>query len=268
MTVVAESLDAGLVRLAASPRLLVAVDFDGTIAPIVERPWLVVPDAGAIDAMAALAALADTTVAVVSARALADLTRHLGPVPGVLLYGSYGAETHDGAVGLSEAEARRVAQLAVAFERLAIEHERAWVEPKSLGMAFHARGVPEADELLARAAYAASEVLDVHVVRGDMVVEAVVRPVSKAGAVDALARRVTADAIVYAGDDRADEEVFAALGAGDLGVHVGRGPTSASRTLPDPAAVGGLLARLAQLRAARTAPPPDRRAREDLHHAR
>ena len=202
-----------------------------------------------------------------SARSLTDLTRQLGPVPRVLVYGSYGAEHDAGSIGLSDAEARRAAQLEVAFERLAVEHERAWVEHKSLGVAFHARGVPDSEALLARAADAATEVLDVHVVRGDQVVEAVVRAVSKAGAVDALARRVTADAIVYAGDDHADEEVFASLGAGDLGLHVGRRPTAATYTLPDPAAVGGVLARLAHLRASLVPPIVDPR-REDLHHAR
>ncbi len=44
-----------------------------------------------------------------------------------------------------------------------------------------------------------------------------------------------AAAVSFVGDDITDEDVFAALGAGDLGVRVGAGTTSARRRLRDPA---------------------------------
>ena len=267
MSAARPSLDAALAAAAVAPRLLVATDFDGTLTPFAPRPWMVTPDAGALAALGALAAVAATQVAVVSARTLADLTEQMGAVAGVQLLGSYGAETAAGPVGLDEAEARRWARLAVTFERLAVVHEAAWVERKALGVALHARGVGDSSALLARAVEAAAAMRDVHVVRGNEVVEAMVRPTSKAWAVDALAVRWLADVTVYLGDDHADEEVFARLGPADVGLHVGPGPTAAGWTVADPAEAGRALTRLAALR--RTA--ADRsyvNPREDLDHAR
>ena len=45
---------------------------------------------------------------------------------------------------------------------------------------------------------------------------------------------VGAAAVSFVGDDITDEDVFAALGAGDLGVRVGPGQTSARRRIGDP----------------------------------
>jgi len=47
-----------------------------------------------------------------------------------------------------------------------------------------------------------------------------------------------ADAVVFFGDDTTDEDVFATLGEGDVGVKVGDGPTLAGYRVSDPAEVG------------------------------
>lgn len=241
------ALDA-LARLATVPRLLVASDFDGTLAPLAPKPWLAAADGGAVGALVGLAALPATEVALVSARTLDDLGRQAGALPGVRLVGSYGAESADGPVGLTDGELRRWTQLVVAFERLAMTDDAAWVERKTVGVALHTRGMGDSGALLTRAAEAAAGVPEVQVVRGSEVLEAVVRPVSKAWVVDDLARRLTADAVLYLGDDHADEDVFAGLSSVDLGVHVGHRQTQAAMTVPDPAAAGALLARLEALR--------------------
>lgn len=259
-----------VVRLATVPRLLVASDFDGTLALLAAKPWLVGIDPGARDALVALAALPATDVALVSARTLEDLGRHVGPVPGVRLLGSYGAESAEGPIGLTDGELRRWTQLVVAFERLAMTDEAAWVERKTVGVALHTRGMTDSAALLARAYDEAASVPEVQVVRGAEVVEAVVRPVSKAWVVDDLARRGGADAVLYLGDDHADEAVFEQLSTLDAGVHVGAGPTAAGLTVADPAEAGRLLARLAALRAVwlgALGAPDERTTREELHHA-
>ncbi|MGH4026896.1 MAG: trehalose-phosphatase, partial [Pseudonocardiaceae bacterium] len=92
----AEALSAqlrrALVQLARSPRLLVACDYDGTLAPIVEDPSKAVPLPESVAAVRALAALPQTTVAVVSGRALRDLAA-LSRLPSeVHLVGSHGSE--------------------------------------------------------------------------------------------------------------------------------------------------------------------------------
>lgn len=66
-------LRAAIGRIARVPQLLVACDYDGTLAPIVEDPSKAVPLPESVAAVRALAALPQTTVAVVSGRALRDL---------------------------------------------------------------------------------------------------------------------------------------------------------------------------------------------------
>lgn len=257
-------------RLATVPHLLVASDFDGTLAPLVAKPWLATVEPDAHAALVALAALPATDVAIVSARTLEDLGRQFGPAPGVRLLGSYGAESPDGPVGLSDGELRRWTQLVVAFERLAMTDESAWVERKTVGVALHTRGMADSGPLLQRAFEEAGHVAEVQVVRGSEVVEAVVRPVSKAWVVDDLARRARADAVLYLGDDHADEAVFAQLSSLDVGVHVGGGDTLAGITVADPAEAARLLGRLEALRRvwlAALAPTDRRPTREELHHA-
>lgn len=83
-----ERLDAA----ARAARLLVASDFDGTIAPIVADPEAAQADRGAIAALRTLVALPATRVAIVSGRALADLAARTAELDGAIRVGSHGAE--------------------------------------------------------------------------------------------------------------------------------------------------------------------------------
>ena len=89
---VSDPLEAAITRLARTERLLVALDFDGTLAPLVDRP----EDARATDrsraAIERLAAADDTRVAIVSGRALESLGEVASPPDGTLLSGSHGVE--------------------------------------------------------------------------------------------------------------------------------------------------------------------------------
>ncbi|GAB3943855.1 hypothetical protein GCM10027614_33120 [Micromonospora vulcania] len=79
-------------RIARVPQLLIACDYDGTLAPIVEDPSTAVPLPESVAAVRALAALPQSTVAVVSGRALRDLAA-LSRLPSeVHLVGSHGSE--------------------------------------------------------------------------------------------------------------------------------------------------------------------------------
>ena len=66
-------LDRQLERIARSPVLLVASDYDGTIAPIVSEPGHARPQRESIVALRQLATLPQTHVAIISGRALVDL---------------------------------------------------------------------------------------------------------------------------------------------------------------------------------------------------
>ena len=62
-----------LAEIPSAQPLLVCLDFDGTLAPIVTRPSDARPLPGTPELLRSLAALPDTEVSVVSGRSLADL---------------------------------------------------------------------------------------------------------------------------------------------------------------------------------------------------
>ncbi|MDR2379851.1 MAG: hypothetical protein LBE08_01520 [Bifidobacteriaceae bacterium] len=83
---------AGLNQLAAAKKLLVALDFDGTLAPLTADPQAArVLPASAV-ALRRLAALPGVVLALVSGRPAADLARLARPPVGTYLVGSHGAE--------------------------------------------------------------------------------------------------------------------------------------------------------------------------------
>ena len=83
-------------RLATSPILLVASDYDGTLAPIVNDPKKAFPLREVMVALKSLAAMPHTHVAVISGRALRDLAMLTGSPVSVHLVGSHGSEFEAG----------------------------------------------------------------------------------------------------------------------------------------------------------------------------
>ena len=78
--------------LAREPHLLVACDYDGTLAPIVDVPGDARPQRESVAALRALAALAETSVAVISGRSLHDLAALSRLPEEIHLVGSHGTE--------------------------------------------------------------------------------------------------------------------------------------------------------------------------------
>ena len=76
---------AALVAVAGVATLLVACDVDGTISPIVDHPADAVVDPDALSTLAALARMPGTPVALVSGRALLELTAMTDLGPEVIL---------------------------------------------------------------------------------------------------------------------------------------------------------------------------------------
>ena len=86
------SLDDRLAPLCRVPQLLIACDYDGTLAPITSDPMRAVPRRESAVALRALADLDQTEVAVISGRALRDLAA-LSRLPNeIRLIGSHGSE--------------------------------------------------------------------------------------------------------------------------------------------------------------------------------
>ncbi|HEY8319303.1 MAG TPA: trehalose-phosphatase [Amnibacterium sp.] len=250
------SLRDALEELATTERLLVALDFDGTLAPEVDEPDAAraLPEAHA--AVERLAALPATRVALVSGRSVADLERVSRFGDEVLLVGSHGIELRlddpDDVLALDEQEQESMARLEQVLEQVADSLDQVWLEPKPAGYALHTRLATDRRSRVAHLvalSEAQAEVDDLKVRLGKNVIEFSIRSTTKGEAVEHLRRYTKATAVLYAGDDVTDEDAFVALGPGDLGLKSGDGPTAADHRVAGPAEVAAALALLADLRA-------------------
>lgn len=248
------ALDAGLrealARLAAAPSLLVALDFDGVVAPIVERAGDARALPASAEALEALARLDGVAVALVSGRSMASLREVSGPPQGALLVASHGAEGDGVPSDLTSEQATLLERAAAAVADVVAAHPGTEVEHKPAGVALHTRRAPRD-----AAAASARAVLDgparwegVKALEGKEVVELSVVDADKGQALVALRERLAAGsgtrpAVLFAGDDVTDENGFRALevDAGDVGVKVGDGATAAGFRVQTPQDVSALL---------------------------
>jgi trehalose-phosphatase len=245
-------LDTALAVLAETPRLLVCCDFDGTISAIADEPAAARPVDGAVAALDALAGLPDTWAAVVSGRALIDLTQLAGMPDRVHLVGSHGTEFEVGAIlAVSPQEDQLIEMVVRQCEAIIEGMSGVLLERKPGSVAVHVRQAsrPDAARVLTAVRAGPCRLPDVHVIEGKEVIELAVFAGNKANGLDALRARWDITATLFAGDDITDESAFAALGENDMGVKVGPGTSLALWQVSDPAAVVHLLERLADLRA-------------------
>ncbi|MGI5126262.1 trehalose-phosphatase [Pseudonocardia sp. CA-107938] len=244
-------LKAALDRLASTRRLLVALDFDGVLAPIVDVPSAARPLPEAAAALSDLAALPKTTVALVSGRGLTDLATVSGFGTPIRLVGSHGAEFDDGATAMDDEARVRLERLVAEVTALVGHEAGVRLEHKPTGIAVHVRGADDAVAQRVLDAVGAGPAAAEGVVAtpGKAVLDLAVVEVSKGAAIDQLRDQLSADAVLFAGDDVTDETGFARLRDGDVGVKVGDGDTAAAFRVPDPAAVADLLKHLVSARA-------------------
>ncbi|OKH85125.1 HAD family hydrolase [Mycobacterium sp. ST-F2] len=245
-------LIAALDTVAATPRLLVTSDFDGTLSPIVNNP----ADARALPAgsaaLLALADLPDTFVALVSGRALGVLRELSGMPSSVQLVGSHGAEFDTGFT--QTVDGVLLAQIVDSLTEIASRYPGVAVETKPASVALHVRNASEADgDAALAAARTAGEQWPAETTEGKAVLEFAVITTNKGSAIDTLRERdfggAGATAVVYLGDDITDEKAFARLRDGDVGVKVGTGPSAAQYRVDSPEDVAEALAYLARRRA-------------------
>ena len=257
-------LDAVLRRLAAEARLLVACDFDGTLAPIVPHPDQARILPRAEQALSVLQNAPGVDVAIVSGRSIADLRATGLRTDGRILSGSHGAELAGlpGDTQVPTASATRTPDEDLRYERVRELFERhaagrpgAWVEQKPFGLVLHGRGVAEVDAAEAMLAAAAAEAEDLReqlgglrLRGGKLVTEASVRDTDKGVALHTIRTALPEGSAVMIGDDDTDEDAFRALGSGDAAIRVGTAPSVAEFRVADPEEVAAMLARLAELR--------------------
>ncbi|MGO4382609.1 trehalose-phosphatase [Specibacter sp. RAF43] len=240
-------LGAAVVRVAHTAHLLVAMDFDGTMAPLVPRAEDARPLPAAAAAFAGLAGLERTTTALVSGRALASLRAVADPPARSLLVGSHGAEVWLGpdspGLALTDAQQQTLRRALAVVRMVVLRHPGTVLEVKPAGVVLHYR---QAAPGPAEAAVAqVRELLDdepgLHFSTGKMVLELSVVKANKGESLELLRAAAGATAVVFAGDDVTDEHGFAALAPEDVGIKVGAGDTAARFRLASPAQVPALL---------------------------
>lgn len=240
-----------IVQIARTPRLLVACDYDGTLAPITTDPNEARPRHESVGALRSLATLHETTTAVISGRALRDLAT-LSRLPAeVHLVGSHGSEFDIGFIHALDDEARDLwRRVEAELARIIDGVDGAMLEAKPASIAVHVR---RADRDSARRVIDAvhngpSTWEGVSTTDGKEVVELSVTQTDKGHALDTLRHQVGATAAVFIGDDVTDEKAFARLTGPDLGVKVGPEDTAAEYHVAAPEDVATVLAFLLEER--------------------
>jgi trehalose 6-phosphate phosphatase len=242
MTVLDAELAAALDELCRARPLLLASDYDGVLARLRDDPGAAVPEPGIGELLTRLAAVDGVTVALVSGRGVEDLRQTSGLSGPFRWIGSHGAE-FDGP--LSGDLAVRRDELVAALAPLVEAVPGARLEVKPAAVAVHVRTVADpaaGSALLERAAATAGPH---HTAKpGKDVLELAVTDADKGSALSRLRTDVHAAGVLYLGDDVTDEDAFAALRAGDVGVKIGGGQTRAGHRVPDLAGVTAILQRL------------------------
>ncbi|MEP7765880.1 trehalose-phosphatase [Sanguibacter sp. 25GB23B1] len=260
------SLVERLGRSAQTGPVLVATDFDGVLAPLVDDPSASRSTPAASAALVRLAALPHdrVRVALVSGRNLETLAQLAHAPSGAILVGSHGAErgaiqqdpSDDTSTRLPDLvrepftvtseQASMLSEVTEGLEAVASRVEGAWVEHKPSAAVLHTRLSAEAAAAEASAeAVALGERLGAHVMSGKGVVEVAVVETSKGQALLDLRAELGAPVVFYMGDDVTDERAFAVLGDEDLTVKVGSGETVARLRVADTDEAAEMLTALA-----------------------
>ncbi|MBI1827338.1 MAG: trehalose-phosphatase [Planctomycetes bacterium] len=244
-----------LTAVSRIPILLVACDFDGTLAPFADEPSLAEIHRPALQALARLAGLRQTFVSVISGRARRDLRHRVQWPEDIRLVGSFGAElktdlTTDLIARLGPDAVALREKLARELHTVAASSKNFHVEEKPASVAFHYRRaqIEESEQALRALRERVASVPGLFVTEGRRVMEFSVLPAQKGLALNSVRHETGAAGVVFIGDDITDEDAFASLSDTDLGIKVGEGSSQAAFRVNHPEAVGEILEQLADRR--------------------
>ena len=214
----------GLERIRAfvTGKTLLAFDIDGTLAPIVDRPWDARVPAEVQQGLAALAARAP--VAIVTGRAVEDARPMLGFAPRYLV-GNHGVE---GVPGFEEASANCARICRMWLDELSTADE-AWrdvpgivLEDKTYTLSFHFRHAEDHGAAKRLLVGRMGKLLPPPTLFDGKLVLNVLPPGApdKGQALSALLKQSRCDRALYVGDDTTDEAVFRLRSPSVLSVRV------------------------------------------------
>ena len=209
--------------LRAPERAVVAVDFDGTLAPIVADPALARAHPDVVPALSRLAPRL-CAVAVITGRPAEAAVRHGGfdgvpQLDRLTVLGAYGAERWDAATGTVRVPEPPPGVAAVRAELPGLlgrvgAPPGTWTEDKGSALAVHTRRTDRPADAFALLREPLTELAERHglvVEPGRMVLELRPPGVDKGAALTEFVRETGAGAVLYAGDDLGDLAAFGAV---------------------------------------------------------
>jgi trehalose 6-phosphate phosphatase len=240
---------AGLAAIRRDPgTALIAMDFDGTLSPIVANADAARAHPAALPALRELSELVGTLAVITGrpARAAVELGG-LAEVPGLIVLGHYGWERwQDGELssppvppGVAEVRARLPGVLAAAGAP-----EGTWIEDKGSALAVHTRRTADPVGALAAVADPLAELAAATGLipePGRLVIELRAPGSDKGTALTALAAERKSGPVLFAGDDLGDLAAFAAVRARREAGHPGLTVCSASGEVTELAAEADLV---------------------------
>jgi trehalose 6-phosphate synthase/phosphatase len=242
-------------RLDQADRMLLLLDYDGTLVPFTPTPELARPDPGLLGLLRSIALRPATEVHVVSGRAREALDHWLGGLP-VWLHAEHGFWSRDP----STRTWVPAAEVGGAWREPALSILRDYtartpgslIEVKAVALAWHYRladletGARRANELRLHLNQLLSN-QPVEILAGNRVLEIRPHGIHKGRIVPALSPEELARTVLLAiGDDRTDEDLFGALPPEAISIRVGPGTTRARFRLDGVASVRALLQSLVE----------------------
>jgi trehalose 6-phosphate phosphatase len=231
-------------------RVLLAFDYDGTLAPIVDDPTAasIRPRTRAL--LQKLARLYPCIV--ISGRAQADIARRVRGLGLASVVGNHGLEPWRRTETFASHSRLWLPPLRHALQGL----EGVVIEDKIFSLAVHYRRAPRKKRARAAILAAAVRIAGLRIIGGKDVVNLVPHGAPHKGtALEAERERLGCDTALYVGDDEADEDVFALDDPGRL-LSIRVGPRASSRApfyIRNQAAIDRLLSTLLILGCARPA---------------
>lgn len=248
-----------LSRRPAETRLLLLMDFDGTLVNLADDPDAVELSSLRRDLLQRLAHRSDLTLGVVSGRRLADLRMRVGAGNVIYYAGLHGLEIEGPGMHFLHSRAANTRALIQRLGRSLIDATKdlagVRVENKELTVAMHVRGAAAAAQRRAELSF--REIAGPHLkagtlreLQGDRVFELLPAVAwTKGSAVLHIKAEVErqyrqAAWLIYVGDDVTDEDAFRAVGTEGITIAVGDRPAPSAFRLPNPDAVERFLQQL------------------------
>ena len=213
-----------LLEMFAWSNVLLAFDYDGTLAPLVDAPARATMRASTRRLLARASRLYPSVV--ITGRARADVLGRLRHIEVCRVVGNHGAEPAPNGDVMRRRVQRWLPVLKTRLSRL----QGVVIEDKGFSVAVHYRHARERSSTRRAVLSAARSLKDARLVGGKLVVNIVVPDAPHKGlALERERAHFACDTVIYVGDDETDEDVFQIDRPGQLlSVRVGRKRTSAA----------------------------------------